>query len=244
MAPAVNTLENVLVYAIWPVLAAVLGAIVSAWRQPGPALRSSLQHFAAGVVFSVVGVELLPDILREHKPVPVIVGFTVGIAALLALRSFGPSEGSLKNNSRKLPLPFLFAMGVDILIDGFLIGIGFAAGAKEGKLLAFALTVELLSLGIATVVTLTDAAIPRKTAIVVTSLGASLILIGAGLGGTVLQGLSHTGMEFVLSIGLAALLFLVVEELLVEAHEVPETPLITSTFFAGFLLFLVLGIVL
>jgi ZIP family zinc transporter len=51
-------------------------------------------------------------------------------------------------------------------------------------------------------------------------------------------------MELVLSFGLAALLFLVVEELLVEAHEVPETPLITSTFFAGFLLFLVLGIVL
>ncbi|MBN9657544.1 MAG: transporter [Acidobacteria bacterium] len=244
MAPAANTLENVLVYAIWPVLAAVLGAVVSAWRQPGPALRSSLQHFAAGVVFSVVGVELLPDILREHKPIPVIVGFTMGIAALLALRWFGPSEGSLKNNPGKLPLPFLFAMGVDILIDGFLIGIGFAAGPREGKLLALALTVELLSLGIATVVTLTDAAIPRKRAIVVTSFGASLILVGAGLGGTVLRGLSHTGMELVLSFGLAALLFLVVEELLVEAHEVPETPLITSTFFVGFLLFLVLGIVL
>ncbi len=28
-----------------------------------------------------------------------------------------------------------------------------------------------------------------------------------------------------------------------EAHEVSETPLITATFFAGFLLFLVLGIV-
>ena len=244
MAPALNTLENVLVYAIWPALAAVLGAIVCAWRKPGPALRSSLQHFAAGVVFSVVGVELLPDILREHKPVPVIVGFTAGIAALLALRSFGPSGGSLKNNPGKLPFPFLFAMALDILIDGFLIGIGFAAGAKEGKLLAFALTVELLSLGIATVVTLTDAAIPRKRAIVVTSFCASLILVGAGLGGTALRGLSHTGMELVLSFGLAALLLLVVEELLVEAHEVPETPLITSTFFAGFLLFLVLGIVL
>ena len=244
MPSAVNTLENVLVYAIWPALAAVLGAVVCAWRPPAPALRSSLQHFAAGVVFSVVGVELLPDILREHQPVPVIVGFTVGIAALLALRSFGPSDGSLKKNPGKLPLPFLFAMGVDILIDGFLIGIGFAAGAKEGKLLTFALTVELLSLGIATVVTLTDAAIPRNRAAVVTSFGASLILIGAGLGGTVLRGLSHTGLEVVLSFGLAALLFLVVEELLVEAHEVPETPLITSTFFAGFLLFLVLGIVL
>ncbi len=244
MGATVNTLENVLIYATWPVLAAVLGAVIAAWHPPGRAIRSSLQHFAAGVVFSVVGVELLPDILREHNPVAVIVGFTVGIAALLALRSFGPSEATIKNKSGTLPASFLFAMGVDILIDGFLIGIGFAAGAKEGKLLAIALTVELLSLGIATVVTLMDAAIPRRRAVVVTSFGASLILIGAGLGGTVLRGLSDTGMELVLSFGLAALLFLVVEELLVEAHEVPETPLITSMFFAGFLLFLVLGIVL
>ena len=244
MTTTVNVLENVLTYAIWPVLAASVGAVVSAWSQPGAALRSSLQHFAAGVVFSVVGVELLPDILRQHKPVPVIIGFTLGIVALLALRSFGPSEESVKRNPGKLPLAFLFAMGIDILIDGFLIGIGFAAGAKEGKLLAFALSVELLSLGIATVMTLTEAAIPRRKAVVVTSIGASFILIGAGLGGTVLHGLSDTGMELVLSFGLAALLFLVVEELLVAAHEVPETPLIASTFFAGFLLFLVLGIVM
>lgn len=244
MDTKLKVLAEVLMYAIWPVLAAIVGASIAAWRQPGAGLRSALQHFAAGVVFSVVGVELLPDILREQKAVPVIVGFTLGIASLLALRALGPSEESIKRSSGKVPLTFLCAMGVDILIDGFLIGIGFAAGAKEGKLLTFALTVELLSLGIATVVTLTEAAIPRRKAIVVTSAGASFILVGAGLGGTVLRGLSHTGMELVLSFGLAALLFLVVEELLVEAHEVPETPLITSTFFLGFLLFLVLGIVM
>jgi ZIP family zinc transporter len=75
----------------------------------------------------------------------------------------------------------------------------------------------------------------------VTSSGASIILFGAALGATVLRGLSDTGIEFALSFGLSVLLFLVVEELLVEAHSVPETPLITSSFFAGFLLFLMLG---
>lgn len=46
------------------------------------------------------------------------------------------------------------AIGIDILIYGFLIGIGFTAGPKEGKLLTFALTAELLSLGLALAVTL------------------------------------------------------------------------------------------
>jgi ZIP family zinc transporter len=47
----------------------------------------------------------------------------------------------------------------------------------------------------------------------------------------------------VLSFGLAALLFLVTEELLIEAHEETETPLLTLSFFVGFLLFLLLGMV-
>lgn len=46
-----------------------------------------------------------------------------------------------------------------------------------------------------------------------------------------------------LSFGLSALLFLVIEELLVEAHEVPETPVSTATFFAGFLIFVVIGMI-
>jgi ZIP family zinc transporter len=47
----------------------------------------------------------------------------------------------------------------------------------------------------------------------------------------------------VLAFGAAALMFLVTEELLTEAHEEKETPLLTATFFAGFLAFLILGMV-
>jgi len=39
----------------------------------------------------------------------------------------------------------------------------------------------------------------------------------------------------VIAFGAAALLFLVTEELLTEAHEVAENPLLTSAFFVGFL---------
>ncbi|MCO4244969.1 MULTISPECIES: hypothetical protein [unclassified Acidovorax] len=37
-----------------------------------------------------------------------------------------------------------------------------------------------------------------------------------------------------MSFSVAALLYLVTEELLTEAHEVDETPLLTSMFFVGF----------
>lgn len=58
-----------------------------------------------------------------------------------------------------------------------------------------------------------------------------------------LRGATGNLLEIVLSFGLAALLFLVTEELLIEAHEETETPLLTLSFFVGFLLFLLLGMV-
>ena len=70
-----------------------------------------------------------------------------------------------------------------------------------------------------------------------------LFVFFAALGATLLSHLPHFLLEMVLSFGLAALLFLVTEELLVEAHEEKETPLLTASFFGGFLLFLILGMV-
>lgn len=63
------------------------------------------------------------------------------------------------------------------------------------------------------------------------------------VGVTLLHGLLGTTLEAVLAFGAAALLYLVTEELLVEAHEVPDTPLITASFFVGFLVLFVIEMV-
>ncbi|HKP12616.1 MAG TPA: transporter [Blastocatellia bacterium] len=237
-----DLLLSVLKYALLPVAATVTGATLASFRPPGPLLRSYIQHFAAGVVFSVVAVELLPDVVRGHAPLQVVSGFALGVAVMLGVRSFtAKAEKKSGRAESKWPVAMLAAVGVDVLVDGFLIGIGFAAGAKEGKLLTLALTIELLSLGLAVCSTLGKGGAARGQAILTTSLLGMLIVVGATLGATLLSAVSEKTLEVVLSFGLAALLFLVTEELLVEAHEEPETPLTTATFFAGFLLFLVLG---
>ena len=241
----IDTILNVLVYALLPVAATILGATVAVFRPPGPGLRSMAQHFAAGVVFSVVAVELLPDVVKAHTRVAAfdaVIGFALGVGAMLLLRSLtGEVSAEQASGTGKLPTSMLAAIGIDILTDGFLIGVGFAAGAKEGKLLTLALTIELLSLGLATAVALSETGMARAKNILTNAALASLIVVGALVGAVLLSRLSANVLEVVLSFGLAALLFLVTEELLVEAHEVPETPLTTATFFAGFLIFMVLG---
>lgn len=241
-----NPVLGVISYALLPVLATIMGAAIAAFRPVGSKVRSIIQHFAAGVVFSVVAVELLPDVVKEQRPMQVVIGFALGVGVMLGIKTLTEHKAEKEEQAagrNKLPLAMLIAVGVDVLVDGFLIGLGFAAGAKEGKLLTFALTIELLSLGLAAAVELKQAAASRLKIIVIAAGLAALVLIGAAIGATLLHGLSESTLEVVLSFGLAALLFLVTEELLVEAHEEPETPFTTATFFAGFLLFLVLGMV-
>ena len=239
--------SSVLTYALVPVVAAIVGALIATTRPPGQKARSAIQHFAAGVVFSVVAVELLPDIVRSHArnaAFDVVIGFALGVLTMLALRAMTEKmEATVPAGRARLPMAFLVAIAMDLLIDGLLIGIGFTAGVKEGRLLTLALTVELLSLGLAVAVTLANAGAKRTRIIATTAALAMTLLVGAVGGALLLAGLPPAALEIVFSFGLAALLFLVTEELLTEAHEVPETPWITSAFFVGFLMFLILGMV-
>ncbi len=229
-------LSQILTLTLIPVAATVVGGVVAAYRAPAERTRSFVQHFAAGVVFAVVAGELLPEITAGHQPLGVVIGFALGVAVMLLVRQWAErlEAGASDSSVRAGNLGLIVAVGIDVLLDGLLIGVGFAAGARVGTLLVVALTLELLFLGVSVASSLVQDG-TSKGRVIGTVGGLSLLVtVGALLGGTLLQGLTGLALEIVLSFGAAALLFLVTEELLTEAHEVKETPLITSAFFAGF----------
>lgn len=242
-----SSVVRALLFALIPGGLAALGGTVAALRAPSPRLRSYLQHFAAGVIFSIVSVELMPDVMKLHHAWEVAIGFGAGVAAMLGLqvlmKRLGGEHDDEDGEEARSSATLLVAVGVDVLIDGLLIGLGFALGAKEGVLLAVGIGLELLAVGLATSATLQSRGVARGWAaasmfgvLVVVAGGAVVGALGAGV-------LNGATLQLVLSFGLAALLYLVTEELLVEAHEVPETPLTTAMFFVGFLAFLILGMV-
>ncbi|MBN9103653.1 MAG: hypothetical protein J0I14_01500 [Propionibacteriaceae bacterium] len=65
--------------------------------------------------------------------------------------------------------------------------------------------------------------------------------VWAVTGAALLGGASKARLAGVHAFGATALLYLAVEELLVEAHEHAETPLLAGMFFAGFLVIYVLA---
>lgn len=238
-----NSLQGILLFILIPVVVVIVGGVIAAFRAPGPRVSSYLQHFAAGVVFAAVAGEVLPQVMAEHQPLPAIIGFALAVAVMLGVRRLTEQVGAPDVGAEAQPTGLLATVGVDMVVDGLLIGVGFAAGAEQGVLLTVALTLEALFLALSTSAALAKAKTPRGKLIGLIVLLAVLLAIGAVIGVTLLRGLTGAVLEGVLAFGAAALLFLVTEELLVEAHEVPETPLTTATFFAGFLILFIIEMI-
>lgn len=231
-------------YSLVPAAGLVIGGALAAWWQPGGRFRSYIQHFAAGVVFAAVGVEILPDVMHHRSPLAAAIGFALGVVAMLAIRGLSRRAGSASERSTggRTAWALLAAVAVDVLVDGMLIGVGFAAGERQGLLVALSLTGCTFSLGLATAAALLSGGSSRRRAAALTTALAAVPVVGAVCGALLASQLSGLWMEAVLSFTCAALLYLVTEELLVEAHEAqkgPETPLTTATFFVGFLALLI-----
>jgi len=216
------------IYTIIPALLMAIGSIIAWFKQPGPKLTSVVQHFAAGVVFAAVAVELVPKITHHSNQLLVVSGFALGILVMFLVNRFADKAG------------MVFAVAVDVFIDGVLIGVAFLASKESGIIIAFALTLEVFFLGISTTASMSKAQVSRRRGIITMIVIAALIPIGALLGFSIVSKLSNALQMSILAFGTAALLYLVTEELLTEAHQVPETRMATLSFFVGFLIILLI----
>ncbi|WP_115710441.1 ZIP family metal transporter [Legionella sainthelensi] len=234
------SLTFIILYSLMPAALMLIGGGVASIYQPGNQITSATQHFAAGVVFAAVAKELLPKIGAYHDFVALIVGFSLGIIGMLYLKWLTSRLEDLEQQTKGISWGLLTAVGIDLLVDGLLIGVSFLAGEKGGVLIALALSIEIFFLGLSTTSTLGVRQVNVPIRLLATFILAILIPIGAGLGAGLLIHLPQTVTNVILSFGVAALLYLVIEELLIEAHKVRETPSITLCFFVGFLLILLL----
>ncbi|HEJ7948595.1 ZIP family metal transporter [Serratia liquefaciens] len=224
-------MTSAVLYTLFPAAATVIGAAIALYRRPGDAAMRIIHHFTAGIVFAAAATEILPD-LKQQSPWAVLLGGAAGVLMMLLVRRLGERAQG--------PVGFVATVGVDIFIDGLVLGIAFAAGAKAGLLLTLALTLEVLFLGLSIVGDLRDSFGRRIKAMLAIG-GLALLLPLGGMLGAPIAMLGAFWLTAFLAFGLIALLYLVTEELLVEAHEGgKDTPLATAMFFVGFLLLLLL----
>mmetsp|Transcript_10968 Transcript_10968/g.22462 ORF Transcript_10968/g.22462 Transcript_10968/m.22462 type:complete len:353 (+) Transcript_10968:124-1182(+) len=120
-----------------------------------------------------------------------------------------------------LPTALLAAVAIDSALDGLLIGISTAVDPGTGPLLSASLTVESSFLGLTIAAALRNRPAPLTWLILAASLAPAGILTGAISGGNLAPMLSQNNalLTGCLGFGTSTTLFMVAEELLLQAHE-------------------------
>ena len=211
-----------------PAAALVIGVVGGYWLRPGPRMRSACQHLAAGIIFAAVATELVPEMVKDPTWFALLGGFAAGVALMLGIRVIA-SDTEESDTPR---IGMIAGLGIDLAVDGLLVALALGAGAARGLVLASGVGFETLFLGLALAATCRG----KMTWLVGSTIGLTVALILGGLLGFILlDQLNGPWQLALLSFGAAALLYLVTEELLVEAHRGDgETTIGSALFFVGF----------
>lgn len=235
-----DELQQILPYLLMAAGVGVVGGVAAKLWAPGVQARSAIQHLAAGVVIAAVASDLIPEVERIGTPVGILGGFAAGGLAMIGLKWVTLRFEKWEASRGQLPIGLAAAAAVDTLLDGAIISAGFLSGQQLGNLLALALAAELFFLTLSVGSEFHKRKAMRWLGLAVTTGIALLLLVGAVIAFFALNGASPATVSIVLAFGAAALIYLVAEELLVEAVEAEESLFSTAMLFAGFLF--VLGV--
>ena len=201
-------------------------------------------HLAAGTVLAVVGLELMPEALTADPPWVPIGAFIVGGAAFMGLeRAIGYVQARTgAREELKDPLAIFAGVSIDLFSDGIMIGTGTVINPALGLLLALGQVPADVPEGFAVVATLRRAEIARRTRILLALSFSIPIAVGATLGYFALRDAPELLNLSILAVTGGALTSVVVEEMLVEAHEGDTSRLDPITLTAGFALFALISV--
>lgn len=228
-------------YSLIPMGVAIVGGLIASLYVPKPKMISTLQHFVAGIVVGAVSIELLPKILGQASSITIGIGFVLGAALMLLVHELAHFLAK-KEGKQGVPIGLITGAAIDLLIDGMLIGVSFLAGTASGIVIALSLSLCAFFLTLTVSSTMTQKKNPKIFQAISVLIIAVMLPIGASIGGAIVSQLPPVILVETIAFGVAALLYLGIEELLAEAHEVHDTAWISATFFLGFLIILLFRI--
>ena len=231
-----STLHNLSIHLSIPIFTIILSSIIFKLVTLNAHSKSMIQHFSAGVVLAALAVELIPELYNTPFKIQLLTGYVIGTTLMLAIQKI------FSNNhppDRKSTSSLLIAVAIDVFIDGLLVGISFAISIAKGLVISIALSLELLFLVLSVDATLQKSGKKFLSILLINIVFAILVFAGSALGLTFLNA-SKSTMVLITSFGASALLYLVSEELLKDAHEEKETTTSTAMFFLGFLIIMLL----
>ena len=221
---------------ILPAISMAFGGLLGSRIRPGKRFRAVVAHLVGGLVLGIAAADLMPAASNSGHPAALAIGFCLGFSLLLVINAVleEPHESQEQGRPRPmllLMLPFL----VDSLIDGLVVGISSEAAEQQWVIpIAVALEMGLATLGLGT---LLGRGGDRWRSGLSGALMAVTYGIGLSISLVITNGLQGPALTGTLAFGTAALIYLVVEEVMKEAHsrEEDDSGLVNVAFFIGLL---------
>lgn len=232
-------------------LATGLGGIgILLWRSPSDRALDVLLGFTAGVMLAAAIFSLILPGLERGTLGEVLAGMAVGVALVMYLDNRIPhlharyrergrmaAEDAAAENRAAL---LLAALTIHNIPEGFAVGLAFAAGGTDlGVPIALAIGIQNIPEGFAAGAPLLTAKVPARRAAGVAAL-TGIVEPPAALLAFIAFDLVDQALVAGLGLAAGAMLYVVVDELIPEAHGRGNEREVTAALFAGFALMMAL----
>ncbi|MGH7905128.1 MAG: ZIP family metal transporter [Candidatus Binataceae bacterium] len=232
-----DPIKTVLPYAAIAVGPGIIAAFVAIRWSLSRRVAAYVQHFTGGVLIAAVATDIMPQLeSKAHSALWALVSFAAGGLLMTFVKWMGRRAEAREESRFRVPIGLAVASSVDNIIDGVLIGAGVASGGPTGLILAAAVGLEGLFVTLVTVDEFRTYG-ASMAATVLMGIGMNVAIGVAAIPSAVFLNLVPiTYISDVLAFSAAALIYLAIEEFLVESHKTGQhTIYSTGLLFVGFL---------
>jgi len=218
---------SILLYGFLAGSATLLGCIlVLAFGRPGEKLLAWMLGLAAGIMLTVVIIDLIPSGYAYSNLRIALTGFILGNILLflldIAISSLPPIQRMQRFDKRGhfLKMGYLIAIGIALhdLPEGIAIAVGYSAADRLGIIIALAIGLHNIPEGMAATAPLKMGGMSNLSIIILITLVSIVTPLGAYLG-ILLVSISRSLIGLLLAVAGGAMTYIIKSELWPESHR-------------------------
>ncbi len=202
------------------------GLSVVGVRKIDDRVLSILLGFSAGVMVAITFIELIPESIEEGSLVTAIIGLLMGVVIIGFIdlkfphRHFSFVCDGDEERAKSIKTGLLLSVGIAMhnLPEGVAIGAGFMVSYEVGLALAVLMAIHNFPEGMAVGAAMCVGKVKSHKVLITTALAGVPMGIGAFLGGA-LGGVSDLALSIGLGFAGGAMLYIVFDELIPDAHK-------------------------
>ncbi len=210
-------------------------------KKPSPRFTGTIMAFAAGVMLSIIFLELIEEAIEFSGYSAAIIGITLGLFAFYLLDHFLPHHHPVSPEDtafgKYMKKGTLLALGIALhnFPEGLAIGSGFVGSTELGTSLAILIALHNIPEGMAVAAPLQQGGYNYNKVIAITALAGVPMGIGAFIGAAV-SSVSVYILGLSLGFAAGAMLYIVCDELIPDAYKTAGAHLSIFGIFLGTIL--------